>query len=349
MQAKRIAVVGAGLSGLAAAFRLGEVGFEVSVLEKSRGLSGRAASRTRHGCRYDIGANYFKVESNELARLLFQTLPTEGLRRLVGEIVPFDRDGRFLPPDPGRGGGSRWTYLGGISTLGKLLATTGVFEVRNATRIVRLARTNGGWRLEGEGGLSLEGFDALVLTPPGPQTAELIAASDLPEPLRTDLVAALGRPGYASQFSVALNFEGEFDLPQSAFALINADRGHDLAWVGHENRKPERVPPGESLFVAQLSPEWTQRHYEAPAEEVATHALRRLRELIGIALPEPRWSDVQRWRYALPLGPVATGAIREASGLRLFFAGDALVGRGRVGGALESGLAVAESIRSVLA
>ena len=56
----RVAVVGAGLSGLAAAFKLREQKVEVCLFEKSRGLSGRAASRSRNGCRYDYGANYFK-------------------------------------------------------------------------------------------------------------------------------------------------------------------------------------------------------------------------------------------------------------------------------------------------
>ena len=74
----RIAIVGAGVAGLAAALRLTEAGEKVVVYEKSRGLSGRAATRTKEGCRYDFGANYFKVGCNEVAKLVFKTLPTEG-------------------------------------------------------------------------------------------------------------------------------------------------------------------------------------------------------------------------------------------------------------------------------
>ncbi len=349
MQSKRIAIVGAGLSGLAAAHALGEAGFEVSVFEKSRGLSGRAASRTREGCRYDIGANYMKVESNEVARLLFQTLPTEGLCRIPGAVLAFDRDGVVLPETGGGRSPSRWTYREGISTLGKLLASTGRFSVLNGSRVSRLERSRGTWQVETEDGGGGEGFAALLLTPPAPQTAELLEASDLPEPPRSALIEELGGVRYASQFSVALNFEGRLALPGDAYALVNADRGHDAAWVSHENRKPGRIPEGESLFVVQLSPAWTRRHYEVAAAGVADRAAAVVAELLGRGLPPPRWSDVQRWRYALPLEAAETRAMKRAADCGLYFAGDCLVGSGRIGGAIETGLAAAVAMGAELA
>lgn len=345
---KRIAVVGAGLSGLAAALRLGEAGFAVEVFEKSRGVSGRAASRTHEGCRYDIGANYFKVESNEVARLVFQRLPTEGLCRIVGDVLAFDGAGDILPRETSRGNASRWTYREGISSLGKRIAAAGSFAVKPRALATRLGRTGETWRIETDDGGEGAGFAAVLLTPPAPQTAALLQGSDLPEPQRADLVSELERATYISQFSVALNYPGEHSLPGQAYALINADRRHDLAWVGHENRKPGRVPPGESLFVVQLSPEWTRRNYEMAPEAVAARASDALRRLAVPSLPEPRWSDVQRWRYALPDGAAETTAMAAAAASGLFFAGDCLVGRGRVGGAIETGLAAAEAIRSRL-
>ena len=50
---KKIAIIGAGVSGLAAAWALREHDAEITIFEKSRGLSGRTASRTRPG----LGSN----------------------------------------------------------------------------------------------------------------------------------------------------------------------------------------------------------------------------------------------------------------------------------------------------
>jgi predicted NAD/FAD-dependent oxidoreductase len=53
-----VVVIGAGLSGLTAAQQLHQAGFRVVVVDKSRGLGGRLATRRirataiDHGCRY---------------------------------------------------------------------------------------------------------------------------------------------------------------------------------------------------------------------------------------------------------------------------------------------------------
>lgn len=343
----RTAVIGAGLSGLAAAFRLAEAGHEVRVFEKSRGLSGRAASRSREGCRYDLGANYFTISSNEMARLVFQTLPTEGLTRIVGGILPFDRGGRILPGDGDRPHGSRWTYRDGISTLGKLLAARGGYPVENGVRLTRLERAGTRWRLEAEGGPIPGEFDAVLLTPPAPQTADLLEAS-LPDGLGgldgEGLVAALRGAEYFRQFSVVLNFEGEFTLPGDAYALINTDRGHDLAWVARENGKAGRVPGGQTLFIVQMAPDWSSHHYDDAPATIVAEAVDGLGSLLGEALPSPVWSDLQRWRYAHPRGAINLEALRSAAPSGLYFAGDALVGRGRVAGAIETGFSAATAI-----
>ena len=83
---RKLAIVGAGVSGLAAAWALRDSDWRCVVFEKSRGFSGRAASRTRNGVRFDYGANYFKTDSPELEQLVHRELPTEGLIDIAGEV-----------------------------------------------------------------------------------------------------------------------------------------------------------------------------------------------------------------------------------------------------------------------
>jgi predicted NAD/FAD-dependent oxidoreductase len=340
----RIAIVGAGVAGLAAALRLTEAGEAVVVYEKSRGLSGRAATRTKEGCRYDFGANYFKVGCNEVAKLVFETLPTDGLTRIVGDILAFNRDGKVSPADPERNAGARWTYRDGISTLGKRLAAKGGFTIANEVCVTRLKRAGGCWQLEDGAGKPLGDFDRVLLTSPAPQAADLLEASDFPSPVRMGVVAGLRRAEYWRQFSVVLSFPEAISLPGNAYALINEDRDHDLAWVSLENRKADRVPAGQSLFVLQLSPRWSERHYEDAPASIVSFATAQLRSLLGEDLPAPAWSDLQRWRYAHPRTAADASALREGASHGLFFAGDCLVGRGRVEEAILTGFAAASEM-----
>lgn len=342
----RIAVIGAGLSGLAAAFRLSETDHEIVVFEKSKGYSGRAASRFRNGCRYDHGANYFKLNCNEVARLLFEDLPTDDLCRILGDVCPFDRNGRISPGDPELNAGTKWNYRGGISTLGKLIVEVGRLQVRRETRITGLQHHEAGWSLTDGEGRDQGVYDAVLLTTPAPQTVELLESARGGEDILSQLTDELRRARYHSQFSVILNYSGNHTLPGNAYALINSDREHVIAWLSHENRKAGRVPEGETLFIAQMAPAWTQDWYHEPAATIIEAADEAVRSLLpGLELRRPRWADSQRWRYAHPHSAASLEAMKEGSGIGLFFAGDAFIGKGRIPRTIETGLAAAKHLQ----
>ncbi len=77
----RIGIVGAGAAAAAAAYALEDApeNPEITVLEKSRGLCGRAATRRRDDVVYDYGANYVKSDDERVVELLTETLDTAGL------------------------------------------------------------------------------------------------------------------------------------------------------------------------------------------------------------------------------------------------------------------------------
>ena len=60
----------------------------------------------------------------------------------------------------------------------------------------------------------------------------------------------------------------------------------------------------------------------------------------GERTPLPWW-DSPRWRSAHPFPAADAEGLRAAETRGLYFAGDALVGKGRVGGALQTGLEAA--------
>ncbi|MEM1057229.1 MAG: FAD-dependent oxidoreductase [Bacteroidota bacterium] len=359
-----LAIIGAGAAGLAAAHALRSAPVRTTVFEKSRGLAGRAATRWRDASdadgqpfrwRYDHGAQYVSApEGSRTYRLLTEALSAEGLVDFGGRVWPFDDDGT-LRPDRAKGDpGPHLTYRDGLADLGRRLAeATPEAQIRRQTRVGALHREGDGWRLTDDEGADLGRFDAVLVTAPAPQAVDLLRASSLADDLRQSIARALGEATYRKQFTVVLAFTEPIARPEP-YALVNADEhgatggGHAVAWLAVESDKPGRAPEGGTLLLAQMAPAWTEARYEYDRDAVIRDASREIERLLDTALPAPAWTDSQRWRYALPDSGVDTDALREAASSGLFFAGDAIAGKGRVHLALESGLDAADQIRATL-
>lgn len=105
------------------------------------------------------------------------------------------------------------------------------------------------------------------------------------------------------------------------------------------------MPEGQSLLIAQMASAWSELRYRVPLDDLAPKAIRVAGDLLGTELGGWAWADRQGWRYALPDGEVDRAALDAAASARLFFAGDGIAGKGRVGRALDTGLDAAERIR----
>jgi len=176
----RVAIVGAGAAGAGAAYALSEapVDADVTVFEKSGGVCGRAATRRRGDCTYEYGANYLKDEDPRVTELVTERLPTEGLVNVEEPVWTFDAEGAIGEGD--RREDHKWTYRRGITQLAKRLFAATDAEVRRKTRVTGLAQDGGAWSLttgQGDAEATHEGFDAAVLTPPAPRTADLLRAA----------------------------------------------------------------------------------------------------------------------------------------------------------------------------
>jgi renalase len=65
-----IAIIGAGMAGLVCAQQLSQAGYSIVVVEKSRGLGGRLATRRLHGTWADHGACYLKPKGELFLRFV---------------------------------------------------------------------------------------------------------------------------------------------------------------------------------------------------------------------------------------------------------------------------------------
>ncbi|MEO8972913.1 MAG: FAD-dependent oxidoreductase [Ktedonobacteraceae bacterium] len=341
MKASNIAIIGAGMSGLAAAHALNDAGHTVTLFEQSRNVGGRATTRKRDGFIYDSGAQYIKGGSPISTALITERFRTNDLLDIAKPVWIFDAQGHIQAGDPQQNADPKWNYSSGLIALAHRMAE--YLMIHLATGISYLEQTNHGWQLYDTTGNSVGTFERLLITIPAPQAIELIQFSQMATELQNSSITHLQKARYNPLLSVMLGYS---PTPETRpyYALVNTDKAHPISWLAWEHEKsPARTPHDTGLLIAQMAPQYSRDHWHLSDGEIIHDVARKVTTLINENLTEPVFTDIQRWPYALPsekTDATTLNALTIPYGLA--FCGDAFVG-GRVHLALEHGIAVAQS------
>lgn len=315
-----VIIVGAGLAGLTAARLLTAAGVAVVVVEKSRGLGGRLATRREGEATFDHGAQYFTVRDPGLAAWV------SGWQEEAVARVWCDR----LPEDPPARREERWVGQSGMTAIAKRLAE-GLTIHRGVT--VTAARWDGSrWQVETKEGPSWSA-PRLLLTAPVPQSLALLAAGDFAR-LGDPAYAPLHQVEYLRAFALLATLAGPSGLPAPGAQRLAAPS--PLRWIADNAAKGVSAVPA---ITAHSSHEHAVAFWDAPDDAKAGPLLADLAPRLDSAITS--WK-IHRWRYAQPVGSLPEPCFADpAHGLWL--AGDAFPG-GRVEGAYLSGKAAADCL-----
>ena len=319
----RVAVIGAGVSGLACARTLADHGLSVTVFEKSRGSGGRTATRRAQALRFDHGAQYFTARDPVFRRFVRSW-------QMDGVVSVWEAQIRILGggggPQPERRSTARFVGVPDMNAIAKHLGRQ--LDTRLGVQLAPPQRASeGGWQLTTVDGESQERFDWVLVSAPAPQAAELLQA--VPD-LAARAAGAAMQPCWAVMAAwdegLPLDFDGAFvhDSP--------------LAWVARNSSKPgrERHP---DAWVLHASSEWTQAQLEVSGERVTEELLEAFSIAAGIDARLPTFVTAHRWRYALPARPLPSRCLFDADE-QLGACGD-WCGGPRIEGAFLSGLSLA--------
>ncbi|MDO9354501.1 MAG: FAD-dependent oxidoreductase, partial [Solirubrobacteraceae bacterium] len=191
--------------------------------------------------------------------------------------------------------------------------------------IVRAAASRA-WDLSDEDGIALGSFDAVIVTAPAPQTAELVRVAS------PALAERAGSVAFEPCWSVMAAWNEPLDLP------FNAAAGHGLTWAVSDGAKPGR--DDRERWVLQADDALSTALLEQTPEAVGRDLLDRFAALAGRPLPEPGHVAAHRWLYSRPRTPLDEPFLRDGT---LLMAGDWCGGR-TAGDAVRSGRAAAAAL-----
>ena len=319
--ADRVAIIGAGLSGLVCARSLADDGLRVQVFDKARGPGGRMSTRRAGDWRFDHGAQYFTVRDSRFSRWVDRWHHEGLVERWNARIAVLDRGAIDVKSDTTR----RFVGVPGMNAVCRHLAVA--LDVSYRIEIGGLERNAAGWSLTGADGNDVGQFDAVVISAPAPQSARLL------EGIAPVISAAAASVEMAPCWAVMVGFAAPLEAGFDGAFVVDSP----LSWVARNASKPGR--PEDESWVLHATPEWSKQHLEIERERAADLLLESFSHALGGSVDTPVHLAAHRWRFALPTEPLADPCLADPE-LRVVACGD-WCGGPRVEGAFLSGLASA--------
>ncbi len=317
----RVAVIGAGLSGLFCARTLTDHGYDVQVFDKGRGVSGRMSNRrVSDDIQFDHGAQYFTVRDNRFRSYVDSWRDIGIVAEWNGDIVKL-QGGQITD----HSSHPRYVAVPGMNAIGKHLVED--CNVTVQTQVAPLTRNGKKWSLRDIEGKDLGTFDLVVVTTPPTQATQLIGDTS---PLTSKTSQVTMRGCWAVMVALQSRVEVPFD---GAFV-------HDskLSWIARNSSKPGR-PDHFDCWVLHGSPEWSDDRIEADPEKVTKALLEEFWNATGHEPIPSVHTSTHRWRYSVPPEPLDDVALFDPE-KQLVVCGDWCC-RARVEGAFLSGMAAA--------
>ena len=277
----RIAVIGAGIAGLAAARSLVDRGHAVKVFERARVVGGRIGTRVIQALElpkglsgevaFDHGAQYFTVRDDRFSMLAAEWERDKVIAKWTGRIVSFDGEGwEELKAET-----SRYVGTPGMHAIAAAMATG--LDVALDSKIDSLNPL-------------LNDFDrVIVATPPDPARK-----------LGVDVPAIAMKPCWAVMAAFEERVAARFDA-----AFVS---GSPISWIARNSSKPKRNWKIDT-WVVHASTSWSEAHLDDRPDDVGAFLMESFEDLISAGLPKAFYATVHRWKFATADPPLAVGAI----------------------------------------
>lgn len=321
---QRVAIIGAGLAGLACARVLRRAGCYVEVYEQDKVVGGRMGTARLGVVPFDHGAQYVTARGDRF-------------RNYLDELVGSGYAARWTPRgfgEEGEGQMNSW-HVGtpGMSSVVRPLAEN--VRMTFGRRVHTLHRDNKAWSLWFEDQTTAGPFAAVAVAVPAPEAQFLVGR--MPE-----LAGPLDRVRMTPCWALMIRLDQRI-LP--AEQDVFSDMSQVIRWISRNNSKPGRTMPGDHIVV-HAGQAWSRQTEDVEPEVVAEELWAEVSHALNLPPVRPMQMVAHLWRH---------GLVDTALGETCLFSREHMVGvagdwcRGRLSEhAFESGTTLGHSIVDAL-
>ena len=279
MPTPRLAIIGAGIAGLTLATLLGGHA-DVVVIDKSRGVGGRMASRRVGESSFDHGAQFFTARSKAFQRFLQPWIDAGTGKAWEPRVLTLEAGSK-----PYRRDWFEPHYVGvpSMTALPKALAAG--LNLSLQAEVTKVEREAEAWWLTFADSSRAGPFDWVVATAPAPQILNWF-------PSVFNGLEALQHVRYAPCFALMLGFA---ELPELRFDAARV-KSSPLDWIVRGSGK--HVQTSQATLLLHSTRAWASEQLEADSDNIVAVLRQALDSAIGMSLPPPEFSLLHRWRYA---------------------------------------------------
>lgn len=279
---KRIAIIGAGISGLTLAQHLKNYA-QVSVFEKARGVGGRMSTRYADPFYFDHGTQFFTARTKAFQAFLGPYFEN-------GTVEPWS--GKVINLEIGKKVTKRlWfeTHLvasPNMNSLCKKLAEG--LDISLSVEVAPLGcKQNNQWFLFDKMGNELGAYDWVISTAPPAQTLALFHGS-----VAND--SALSAPQMQGCYALMIGFNKPWDKPWIAAKV----RDNPINWISINSTKPNRNRD-VTCIVAHSRNDWAEEHINDDMQQAQATLVRQFEAITGMTCDAADYVLAHRWKYAI--------------------------------------------------
>lgn len=327
-------IIGTGIAGLSCAQALVKSGQSPTLIDKSKGLGGRLATRRLNNTHADHGVCYLKPKTDQFQDWI-NALVDDGILRIwTDRIHQLDRSFTLQAPS---NIAPCYASPQGATAIAKHLAK-GLTIIADR-RITHLEPIANGWQVTATNGTDhdlLEAHQIVIAIPPA-------QALDLLEPIAPDaIITQLKGVEFTPSITAIATYPTELlataeSLPWRGIQCDDAE----LGWIGLDSSK--QLQPTKPVIIVQSNAEFANRHIDSSDLNGVGQLLLDRAAKLADWIAEPELVQVHRWRYAFAKKPLEKRFIDVGNGLYL---GGDWCGGDRVEAAYFSGLAIAAHLAS---
>lgn len=274
---QRVAVVGAGLAGLACARVLRRAGCFVEMFEKERVIGGRMAVARLGTSAFDHGCQYLTARSQRFKDYLAELTAGGYLTRWTPRTMTGEEGGGQITP---------W-YVGtpNMASIVRPLAES--IKINTGRTAHTIQRVDKAWHIWFDDQTSAGPFAAIAIATPAPEARLLLGRVD-------ELAEPLARVRMSACWALLVRLD-EPVLPGND---VFSDMSQVVRWIARNNSKPGRTGRGDNIVV-HAGQAWSRETEDADPMAIAEELWAEVSHVFSLPPVRPAEMQAHLWRHAV--------------------------------------------------